>query len=202
MFPASTGYGNTRLRPLIGRPFATGKEASEWHQVLIVHDGTTGASQGYLVEGGAWRPVGPAHRIAMNHSHLELKVDVSVPGVRVTVDFDDVRLHPSPERHPVTVVVDSPLNEKRDRPAYAIERLEVKLVEPESQAILGTGVTDEGGQAQVTLRSDVIYPVAAMIEVSDGAGLFVTAAIPREGVRGLYPSDVWVVGLPERPRSP
>ena len=132
----------------------------------------------------------------MNHSHVELKVDVAVPDVRVEVDFDDVRLYPGPSRHPVTIVVDSPLDRTRTRPEYPIENLKVRLVEEDSKQVLGEGVTDEGGQAQVTLRSDVIFPVAARIEVWDDLQMLATATIPREGVRGLYPSDVWVVRLP------
>jgi len=53
----------------------------------------------------------------------------------------------------------------------------------------------------VTLRSDVIFPVAARIEVRDDVQMLLTATIPREGVRGLYPSDVWVVRLPSRPKG-
>jgi hypothetical protein len=167
----------------------------------MVHDGTTRVSQNYLVRAGAWQPVGPPHRIKMNHSHVELKVDVAVPGVRVEVDFDDVRLYPGSSRHPMTIVVDSPFDRTRTRPAYPIENLKVRLVEPDSKQLLGEGLTDEGGQAQVTLRADVIFPVAARIEVRDDVQMLLTATISREGVRGLYPSDVWVVRLPSRPKD-
>ena len=37
----------------------------------------------------------------------------------------------------------------------------------------------------MTLRSDVIYPVAARIEVRSATRVLVTSTIPREGVRGL-----------------
>jgi hypothetical protein len=177
---------------------ATGKEATDWNQVVIVHDGTTHAAQNYLVQAGAWKPVGPTHKIKMNHSHVELKVDVGVPDVRVEVDFDDVRLYPNPARHPVTIVVHSPLNKTRTAPAYAIEKLKVRLIEKDSKQLLGEGVTDEGGQAQVTLRSGVLYPVAARIEVSNDEETLLTSSIPQEGVRGLYPSDIWVVRLPAK----
>jgi hypothetical protein len=177
---------------------ATGRESTDWHQIVIVHEGTTHGTQGYLIEDGAWKPVGPPHTIKMNHSHLELKVDVSVPEVSVEADFDDVRLYPSPARHPVTIVVDSPLNQKRTRPAYPIDGLKVRLIESGSKRVLGEGVTDEGGQAQVTLRSEVIYPVSAEIEVGRDAQLLATSTIPQEGAQGLYPGDVWVITLPPR----
>ena len=180
---------------------ATGTEATDWHQVLIVHDGTTHATQNYLIQGGTWTPVGPAHQIKMNHSHVELKVDVAVPDVRVEMDFDDVRLYPGPARHPVTIVVDSPLNRTRTRPAYRIDELKVRLIESGSRKVLGEGKTDEGGQAQVTLKSDVVYPVAARIEVENNERMLMTATIPQESVRGLYPADVWVVSLPAGKRE-
>jgi hypothetical protein len=187
-----SGYGQY-LSPTLP---ATGNEATDWHQVLIVHDGTTHATQNYLIKDGIWKPVGPPHQIKMNHSHIELKVDVAVPDVSVAVDFDDVSLYPSPARHPVTIVVDSRLNQKRDRPAQPIGKLQVKLMEKSSKQILGEGMTDEGGQAQVTLKSDLIYPVAAQIEVSNNERVLVTSTIRREGARGLYPADVWMVSLP------
>lgn len=45
----------------------------------------------------------------MNQAHVELKVDVEVPDVRVEMDVDDVRLYLHPIRNPVTVVVSSPI---------------------------------------------------------------------------------------------
>jgi hypothetical protein len=180
---------------------ATGKEATDWHQVLIVHDGTTHATQNYLIQAGAWKPVGPPHQIKMNHSHVELKVDVAVPDVRVEMDFDDVRLYPGPARRPVTIVVDSRLNERRNRPANPIDNLKVRLIENDSKQILGEGVTDEGGQAQVTLKSDFIYPVAARIEIRSDDQVLVTSTISHKGARGLYPADVWVVSLPSKPKG-
>jgi hypothetical protein len=137
----------------------------------------------------------------MNHSHVELKVDVAVPDVRVEMDFDDVRLSPGPARRPVTIVVDSRLNERRNRPANPIDNLKVRLIENDSKQILGEGVTDEGGQAQVTLKSDFIYPVAARIEIRSDDQVLVTSTISHKGARGLYPADVWVVSLPSKPKG-
>jgi hypothetical protein len=176
----------------------TGNGATDWHQIVMVHDGATHVTQNHVVQARAWKPVGPPHNIKMNHTHVELKVDVAVPGVHVEVDFDDVSLYPSPSRHPVTIVVDSPLDKARARPEYPIERLKARLIEQDSNRVLGEGVTDEGGQAQVTLRSDVVFPVAARIELRDYRRMLLRATIPREGTRGLYPSDVWVVSLPSR----
>src|SRR6266516_7628164 len=47
----------------------------------------------------------------------------------------------------------------------------------------------------VSLRADVLYPVAARITVSDGTTLIAQARIPRKDVDGLYPGDVWALDL-------
>ena len=45
------------------------------------------------------------------------------------------------------------------------------------------------------MHTDVLFPVAATITVSDGASPVVQARIPRHGVEGLYPGDVWALDL-------
>jgi hypothetical protein len=60
---------------------------------------------------------------------------------------------------------------------------------------LGEALTDEGGEARVSLRSDVLFPIAATMTVSDDATPIVQATIPRQGVNGLYPGDVWALDL-------
>ena len=135
--------------------------------------------------------LGPPHKLFMNHAHVELKVDVEVPDVRVEMDVDDVRLYLRPIRNPVTVVVSSPIVHRR--PETDISKLSVRLLQNGSRKLLGEGVTDDGGQARIALRSDTLYPVAATIEVWDGHRAILTAAIPQNGVQGLYPADVWAV---------
>jgi hypothetical protein len=60
---------------------------------------------------------------------------------------------------------------------------------------LGEALTDEGGEAHVSLRADVLYPVAATITVSDGTTAIRQASILRKDVEGLYPGDVWALDL-------
>ncbi|MGH9427780.1 MAG: hypothetical protein ACRD2L_15940, partial [Terriglobia bacterium] len=79
-----------------------------------------------------------------------------------------------------------------------ISGLKVRLLENTSKELLGEGVTDEGGQARVKLRSNIIYPVAAKIEVWDDRRAVLESTIPGYGVRGLYPGDVWAVRIPPK----
>jgi hypothetical protein len=140
---------------------ATGKEATDWQDVLIVHEEGSNATQNYLIRPEGWKPLGPPHKLHMNHGHVELKVNVEFPDVRVEMDVDDVRLYLHPIRNPVTVVVSSPI--VHSRPEADISQLKVRLLENDTRKLLGEDVTDDGGQARIALRSDTIYPVAATI---------------------------------------
>jgi hypothetical protein len=109
---------------------------------------------------------------------------------------DDVRLYLNPAQNPAMIVVNSRI--ANGRPEPPISRLKVRLLEETSKELLGEGVTDEGGQARVKLKSDILYPVAAKIEVWDDRRAILESTIPRNGVRGLYPGDVWAVSIPSR----
>ena len=84
---------------------ATGSEASQWHTVVLTHDGPTSKTQNYLVVNEQWIPVGPSHSVRFNHTHIELKVDVNIPNIPVQMAVDNVRLYPNPAHNPVTMVV-------------------------------------------------------------------------------------------------
>ncbi|HXI52813.1 MAG TPA: hypothetical protein VNH84_14960, partial [Candidatus Saccharimonadales bacterium] len=74
----------------------------------------------------------------------------------------------------------------------------VQIFQEGSHRLLGEALTDEGGEARVLLRTDVVYPLAVSVRVSDGGTLVARAAIPRRGVNGLYPGDVWALDLRHR----
>jgi len=175
---------------------ATGREATDWHQVLILHDGETHETRNYLILNGERKPIGPPHKLRMNHTHVELKVDTNVSGIPVHMDVDDVRLYPNPSRYPVTIVVSSRI--VNAMPEIPIHNLEVRIVEEASGRRLGDGFTDEGGQARIILKSDTIYPVAARVEVWDKNRQTVASGITCYGVQGLYPADVWAIRLPPK----
>ena len=175
---------------------ATGREASEWHEILIDHDGVTGETRDYVVIEGSRRPLGPVVRIPFHHTHVELKVDVNAAEAQVAMEVGDVRLYLRPERHPAIIVVNSQIVNGHSEPP--IEGLRVRLVATGSGRTVGEAMTDESGQAKIALAPDLTYPIEAEIEVSDLHGPVFKAKIPSAGVTGLYPGDVWAVRYPRR----
>ena len=104
-----------------------------------------------------------------------------------------MRLYPNPAHNPVTIVVSGGVS--GNRPTLPIHNQKVQIFEESSTHLLGEAVTDEGGEAHVSLRTDVLFPVAAAITVWDGTTPVVQARISRRGVSGLYPGDVWALDL-------
>jgi hypothetical protein len=172
---------------------ATGAEATQWQTVVLTHDGTTSKTRNYLIADGKWIPIGPSHTVRFNHTHVELKVDVNVPDVPVQMAVDNVRLYPNPAHNPVTIVVYTGVS--GNKPKLPIHNQNVQIFDEGSARLLGEAPTDEGGEARVSLRTDVVYPIAAAITVSDGTTPVAQATIPRQGVNGLYPGDVWALDL-------
>ena len=170
----------------------TGAEAAQWHTVVLTHDESS-KTQNYLVADGKWVPIGPSHTVRFNHTHIELKVDVNVPGVPVRMAVDSVRLYPNPAHNPVTIVIYTGVS--GNKPKLPIHNQKVQIFEESSTRLLGEALTDEGGEARIALRSDVLYPVAGRIIVSDGATAIAQGRIARQGVNGLYPGDVWALDL-------
>ena len=142
---------------------------------------------------GKWIPIGPSHSVHFNHTHIELKVDVNVPDVPVQMAVDNVRLYPNPAHNPVTIVVYTGVS--GNKPKLPIHDLKVRIFEAGSSRLLGEALTDEGGEARVSVRADVVYPVAAAITVSDGTTPVVQSKIHCKDVNGLYPGDVWALDL-------
>jgi hypothetical protein len=173
---------------------ATGREASEWHEVVIDHDGMTGETHDYVVIDGSRYPVGPVVSIPFHHTHVELKVDVNVAETQVAMEVGDVRLYLRPEHHPAIIVVNSQIVNGRSEPP--IDGLRVRLAATGFGRTLGEAITDESGQARISLPPDLTYPIEAQIEISDSHGPALKAKIPSAGVTGLYPGDVWAVRFP------
>ena len=172
---------------------ATGLEAAQWHTVVLTHDGVTSKTGNYLIVDGNWIPIGPPHTVRFNHTHVELKVDVNVPDVPVRMAVDNVRLYPNPAHNPVTIVVYTGVS--GNKPKSPIHNQKVQIFEAGRPRLLGEALTDEGGEARVSLQTDVVYPIAGTITVSDGTGPVAQATIARQGLDGLYPGDVWALDL-------
>jgi hypothetical protein len=131
--------------------------------------------------------------VRFNHTHVELKVDVNVPNVPVEMAVDNVRLYPNPAHNAVTIVVYTGVS--GNKPKFPIHNQKVEIFEDSSSRLLGEAMTDDGGEARVTLKTDIVFPIAATIMVSDGATRIVQAKIRRQTVNGLYPGDVWALDL-------
>ncbi len=166
---------------------------------MIDHDGETGETRDYLEIDGTRRLVGPVVRIPFHHTHVELKVDVNASEAQVAMDVGDIRLYLRPERHPAIIVVNSPIVNGHSEPP--IDGLRVRLVASPSGRTVGEAITDESGQARISLVPDLTYPIEAQIEVSNSHGSVLKARIPSAGVAGLYPGDVWAVRFPRRSLS-
>lgn len=171
---------------------ATGSEAAQWHTVVLTHDEASN-TRNYLVVDGKWTPIGPSHKVRFNHTHIELKADVNVPDVPIQMAVDNVRLYPNPAHNPVTIVIYTGVS--ANKPKLPIHNQKVQIAEEGSMRLLGEGLTDEGGEARIRLKTDVLFPVAATITVSDSAVSIAQGSIPRKGVNGLYPGDVWALDL-------
>lgn len=168
-------------------------ETGEWRTVVLTHDGITSKTQNYLVSDERWIPIGASHSVRFNHSHIELKVDVNIPDVPVQMAVDNVRLYPNPAHNPVTIIIYTGVS--GNKPKLPIHDQKVQIFEVGSTRLLGEALTDEGGEARISLRTDVVYPVAAAITVSDGTTPVVQSEIRRKDVNGIYPGDVWALDL-------
>jgi len=184
-----SGY-RTYLKPVHA---ATGLEGNQWHTVVLTHDDPDSKTQNYLILGGQWVPIGPAHSVRFNHTHIELKVDVNIPDVPVEMQVDNVRLYPNPAHHPVTIVIYTGVS--GNKPKSPIFKQKVQIFKRDSEELLGEALSDEGGEARVIVRRDVVYPVSARIVVSDGATAIAQSEILSKDVKGLYPGDVWALYL-------
>jgi hypothetical protein len=171
----------------------TESEATQWNTVVLIHDGPTSKTQNYLVVDGKWIPIGPSHKVRFNHTHIELKVDVNVPDIPIRMAVDNVRLYPNPTHNPATIVIYTGVD--GNKPKWPIHDQKVQIFEEGSMRLLGEALTDEGGEAHVLLKNDVLFPVAAMITVSDSMTAVVQSRIRRDGLSGLYPGDVWALDL-------
>jgi len=131
---------------------------------VIDHDGVTGENPGLC--GNRWCEAArrAGGRIPFHHTHVELKVDVNVAETRsqwkwVTSDVRASRAPPSRYRR-----------EQPDREwpfRSPIDGLRVRLVATGLGRTLGDAITDESGQARISLPPDLTYPIEAQIEVSD-----------------------------------
>jgi len=114
---------------------ARGDEALNWHTVVIEHDGNTGETHNYLIKDRDRVPVGPAHTLHFNHTHVELKVDATVTDVAIRMEVDDVRLYLNPAHNPATIVLSSRI--VQNEPEFPIKNQKIRILDESSSQLLG-----------------------------------------------------------------
>jgi len=138
---------------------------------------------------GDWLPVGGRPRIPLSSLAVELKVNATDPGLWVDTRFDDVRLYPRPETHPVRLLLCGPPSRRAD--------VGVELRLDDEETAVAEGRTDELGRVRLDLPADRAYPAAARVRfLFDDAAI--ELEIPAADVHGLYPGDSWVARVNER----
>lgn len=179
---------------------AAGNTATTW-----VHDGRQ------------WRQVGPAVELLLRTVHCEVKFRGGLPprGPGETTSkawFDDVRMYPRPASHPVGIRLVRedgsqiwsrgateawpPKVRVGDGPERSIEDLVVELWTADGAQLIARSQSQNMGFYMLSLKDTPwdAYPVGARVRLSiDGDQLGQAAVIPLEGLRGLYPDDVWDV---------
>jgi hypothetical protein len=179
----------------------------------ITFDASQSTATLEVSDGARWYAIGDPVEITFRVIHTEVKVhryrdpgDGSSPGVSAAW-FDNVRIYPRPDRHAIGVRLvrpdGTPLTPEwpprfRD-PATGEERtvgdLVVQLLMEDGATVIAESRSDSFGFYLLPLRNAVwdVYPVRARIRVLlDGVAL-TDAEIPRRGIDGLYPDDLYEI---------
>jgi hypothetical protein len=204
--PPQPAEASVRFRIVSKRPRPAPRDAEalaglddhQWQTLFIVQ--RKGIGHGYLLgAGGKWLHVGGPRHAWLNVKRLELKVLHGVPGYKLDLEFDDARLYPHPTDHPVRVALW--VHDSRDpRRTWPFT---VKLVSEDGKRVLAAAGGGPGGDLfDLTLPADLLYPVAARIQVFRGERLDAEFPIEARGVDGLYPGDIWHLYCVPPPRGP
>jgi hypothetical protein len=169
----------------------------QWQTLFTVHRGSEAV--GYVLgPDGRWLQVGTPLVTWMFAKRIELKMLYGSPGFQVDVEFDDARLYPLPADAPVRVAV--PVADSRDpRRTWPMT---VKIVSEDGTRVLAEKTGGPGGDLfDLTLPSDLVYPIAGKIQLFHGEQLDAEFPIEQKGVAGLYPGDIWQVRAVPPPRA-
>ena len=189
------GRGGTigSTRKVVGAPPDEQALASiddhQWLTLFTVHRGSEAV--GYVLgPDGRWLQVGTPLVTWMFAKRIELKMLYGSPGFQVDVEFDDARLYPLPADAPVRVAVT--VADSRDtRRTWGMT---VKIVSEDGTRVLAEKTGGPGGDLfDLTLPSDLVYPIAGKIQLFQGEQLDAEFPVEQKGVVGLYPGDIWQV---------
>jgi len=192
-FGGGGGLGGTKKLPASQPDLAAiaALDDHQWQTLFTFQRGDL--ASGYILgPDGKWLFVGWG-TTWLNSKRIELKLLHGTPGYKCDVEFDDARLYPHPADNPVRVAVY--VHDSNDpRKSWPFQ---VRIVSEDSKRVLAEGTGGPGGDLfDLTLPPDVLYPVAAKIQIIRGGpegGLDAELPIEQKGVRGLYPGDIWEV---------
>jgi hypothetical protein len=180
-------------------------------------DGGTNVATTWVHDGERWVQVGPAVAMTLRTVHCEVKFRGGAPprGPAPTTSrawFDDVRMYPRPQSNPVGIRLVRedgsqiwsrgageawpPKIRVGDGPERSIEDLGVELRTEDGQTLVAAMQSQNMGFYMLSLERAPwdVYPVAAKLRLTlDGRQLGQEVLIPRDGLSGLYPDDVWDV---------
>jgi hypothetical protein len=169
----------------------------------------------WVKDGDRWRQVGPPVELLLRTTHCEVKYRGGLPPkgpVQTTSRgwFDDVRIYPRPQSHPVGVRLVTrarsqvwsrtegdgwpPKIRVGDGPERSIEDLAVELWSADGKTLVSRVQSQNMGFYLLPLKDAAwdVYPVSARLRLTlDGRQLGQDVVIPVNGLDGLYPDDVW-----------
>jgi hypothetical protein len=187
-----------------GQPFPEqGDERKSFHDVLVEYDGQKRLARAYLKIRERYQPLGKEEPLFRGLTQVELKlIDVTpLYGAYREAHFDDCRLYPNPRHNQVRFVAvdDYPVQFPAATGApygllYRGPRMRVALYTSDGVNKISEGYTD--GEGMVNLPVDtplwVAFPAAAMVRFYLNDSEVARSFIKSQGVKGLYPGDVWV----------
>lgn len=167
----------------------------KWYDVRIRHEKNGDRTQAWISDGTTTTQMLKDAPIWFSSSKAELKVLSSVNGAKVDVKFDDVRMYGIGESASVDIVVMNLLAEGRPQGDVKVEATLLDAAGTQSIP-LGTKPTSPQGRCSFVLPSRFALPGRLKLKLSLGDRVVYEGETPKvEGVRGVYPGDVWLVTL-------
>ena len=201
--PVQIGIQQAACGALLRDDLEKGDERKNFHDVLVEYDGQKQLARAFLNVGGDYRQLGKEEPLFRGLTQVELKLMDVTPlyGARREAHFDDCRLYPNPRHHPVRLVAvdDYPVRFPAATGApygllYRGPRIRVALYTADGVHKISESFTD--GEGIVSLPVDtpfwIAFPVAAMVRFYMNDYEVARSLIKSQGVKGLYPGDVWV----------
>ncbi len=167
----------------------------EWVTVKIRHlpaSGVAGATDVSLTPSGG-TPLPALTRVPMSFTStkIELKVLDTITDSPIDARFDDCRIYRAPSSAPLVVQVLEGGHEGKGVAGLAVT---VRVIG--SQAAPIEGRTDVAGRCAIVLPDDVDYPARIRVTAKRGETMVLDAFTAQvQGVRGVYPGDVWLVRI-------